>query len=144
MWSNAPTPSIETNVLRPSSSVSALTMRETQSVPAFVERANWNGEQASSKSSAYCWASVRATPLRKVSPATIPLTRPSSLLRAVKQPSRRASTISFGTSPSASFLPANMRSSVSPSSSKRIFKCSLVSPARPPLFPRGALRRLFA
>eukprot|EP00969_Alexandrium_andersonii_P019537 852403-Alexandrium_andersonii.AAC.1 len=65
MWSNAPTPSIDTSVRRGSNSVRARTTRATTSVPARVDIANWNGARASSNRSAYCCANVRATPRRK-------------------------------------------------------------------------------
>ena len=99
MWSKAPTPSIDISVLCPSSSVSARTPLATQSVPARVDNAYWNGMHASSNMIALCWANVRATPRLNVSPATMPRTLPAPLDNAVKHPRRRASTIGSGTSP---------------------------------------------
>ena len=50
VWSYAPIPSTDNTVVILFASVAALTAWPTQSTPARVERANWNGVQAASTS----------------------------------------------------------------------------------------------
>ena len=60
-WSNAPTPSTDNTVAVGLASVKARITCTTQSVPALVERANWNGAHARSTSLLNCLARLFAT-----------------------------------------------------------------------------------
>ena len=96
MLSYASTPSTLRTLSSGSVCVRKRTMCPTQSVPARVERANWNGEHAASISSPNCLASVLATTRRNEAPATMPRTPSSSFRKAVKEPRPQARATSTG------------------------------------------------
>ena len=56
------------------------------SVPAREDKANWCGEQARWIGEAKCWAMLRDTTLRRMSPMTIPRTRPFGFCNATMRP----------------------------------------------------------
>ena len=89
---------------------------------------------ASSKILAHCCAMVRATPRWNVSPVMMPLMLPFSFRKAVKDPKRIASAISFGKS-------AVLRCSASSVISKQTLRQTPVrNPLNPTRLPRRTLR----
>ena len=73
----------------------------TQSVPALVDNADWNGWVGASSNFENCWATVLAITRRRTSPTTMPLTPPSGFCHAISLPNLMARTISSGISPCA-------------------------------------------
>ena len=87
-------PTMDRTVARGSMSVMAWMACATHSPPHLVVKANWNGAVAFSTSGFNCWATVRATGLRTMSPETMPRTPPEGFESAVMRPKRMASTTS--------------------------------------------------
>ena len=81
--SYAPIPSMDNTVACASASVINRTACPTQSVPALVDNANWNGEQTDSTVFPNCLAKVFAINLRKLVPVATPRAPPSFFCRAV-------------------------------------------------------------
>ena len=82
-WSYAPTPSTDSTVASGSASVANLTACPTQSTPARVDSANWNGAHVSLTAVLNCLASVFATNRLKDDPVAMPQTPPSFFRSAV-------------------------------------------------------------
>ena len=108
----------------------------TQSVPARVERANWNGAQAASTALPNCFANVLATNLRKDVSVAIPRTPPSCFFSAVIVAAMNALVTGSGASALAKSSAARKRSWSVSASSKHAFNISLVHPPGSGHFPR--------
>ena len=123
-------------------SVAALSMCPTQSVPALVDRAYWNGAHSFSNAFMNCFASALATKRRSVQPVAMPLIPPSGFDNAVSRALVDAALTSSGTLPCAIWLQTATKKSVASQSFRRSFSCSHVRPPGPPEKPRGELHRL--
>ena len=141
-WSYAPIPSTVRIVAFGFASVAARSRCPTQSVPARVDKAYWNGAHSASNTFMNCLASVLATSRRTVQPVAIPLTPPFGFVSAVNRAPINAVPITGGTLPCASRLHVANNSSCESVSSNINFRCSYVQPPGPADDPRGALRKL--
>ena len=89
--------------------MAARSMCPTQSVPARVDNAYWNGAHSASNSEANCFARVRATNLRTEHPVAIPRTPPSGFDNAVNRAPINAVAISGGMEACAKLVSASRR-----------------------------------
>ena len=110
------------------------------SVPARVDKANWCGEQAWWIGCAKCWAMLRDTTLRRMSPMTMPRTRPFGFRRATSRPSPMAVARDGGMLAAASCW-AIWTNLLVLSSSSGIRKVSAVRPDGPGAAPLRVRRR---
>ena len=116
----------------------------TQSVPALVDKANWNGEHTVSTVLPNCRAKHLATSLLKAIPVAIPLTPPSGFCNAVMVATMSTRPTVDGTVPLARSSLAENNKWNNPRSSKQTRSISLVHPPGPGEQPAGASRRHFA
>ena len=88
--SYAPLPSTLRIVAFGFESIAARSKCPTQSVPALVDSANWNGAHSASNTFMNCFANVLATRRRRVQPVAIPLTPPLGFVSAVSRGSMQS------------------------------------------------------
>ena len=141
-WSFAPTPSIDKTVASGSMSVANLTACPTQSTPARVDNANWNGAHASLTAVPNCLANVLATNRLKDDPVAMPRT-PPSFFRSAVIVSNMKDWAAGGVSALAKSSAAEVNNERS-SSSKQTLHISLVHPPGPGALPDGAVCKHFA
>ena len=133
-----PTPSMDRTVHSGSASVIALMVWPTQSVPARVERANWNGAHTASTAFPNWRASVLATNLRKAVPVAIPRTPPSSFWSAVMEAAMNALVMACGASALAKSSAARCNKWIVSASSRQTLSISQVHPPGPEELPAGS------
>ena len=108
------------------------------SVPAREDKANWCGEQARWIGEAKCWAMLRDTTLRRMSPMTIPRTRPCGFCNATMRPNPRAVAVGGGMLAAASCCATWTNAFALSSSSSRSRNISAVRPDGPGAAPLRA------
>lgn len=108
----------------------------------WVDKANWCGEQARWIGEAKCWAMLRDTTLRRMSPMTIPRTRPFGFCSATMRPNPRAVAVGGGMLAAASCCATWTNVFVLSSSSSKSRNVSAVRPDGPGAAPLRVRRRL--